>query len=902
MQTGTRIFSVRRMVLIGFIVTLVSSITAAGYLVYTRWLSSTENMMIRISEDISDSIYDKVNTLIHTSEHFNEVNHSVITNGILDIREDEKRDKFFVHALKAHGDEVYSFSYGTADGEYYGARRNEDGIIEIMKNNDTTGGHSWYYEVREDQTAGEVVYAAGKFDPRTRQWYKIALDKGKPSYSSVYKHFVMDDLTISASWPIYDGEDNFLGVMGTHMLLTDMDTFLEEAMSKYHGQAIIVEQESGALIANSMSLDNYQIQKDGTVKRYDVSEIDRPDFQRLYEECVENQDGTFLYDGEEETLFVHTRSIAYEGLNWVVISALPESLYMSDIRETMLQTTFMVMVLVLGALLLFKKFSKKMMRPIDELLAAAAALASGDLSQRVKITRYDELGKLSKSFNHVANQMSYLVGNLEEAVDERTNELHHAYETISESREELQLILDSAKEAIMGIDEKGVITFLNRSCLEMLGYEELSELIGSEMHAKVHYRYQDGSHFDLKDCRIFKTVQLGVGVSADDEVFWRKDGTCFQVEYNSYPQKKDGKVMGVVVTFTDITEKKKIEKEISYLTYHDSLTGLYNRTGFEKRKHDFDNEDHLPLGVLFGDLNGLKMTNDIFGHEAGDRLLKKAAEVLSRSCRGSDVIARIGGDEFIILLPNTTKEEAQSVLARIGESFSHTKIDAIKCSMALGIDLKSSPSQSLDEIITNAENKMYKDKTEHHKSTSRDILNNIIETLHEKNPEEKRHSVNTMKIAREIGAALKLKETDLLKLEKTAYLHDIGKIVGMNGDNHSTDGLNEESETMMQHASVGFRILTMFEDTMDLAEYVYYHHEKWDGQGYPRGIKGDRIPLLSRIISVAEVFERICFREERTWEEGKAEAIQVMINESGKRFDPVIVEAFLGIADSLELS
>jgi len=889
------------MITIGFVVSLIFSIIVAGYLVYTNWLSSTEKLVSNISEDISDDIYDRVNNLIHIPEHINDVNHSIITNEILDINNDELRDKFFVHILTAHPDEVYSFSYGTVEGEYYGARRNENGIIEIMKNNASTGGHLWYYEVNEDLNSGELVYEAGKFDPRSRDWYKVAMEKRSPSFSSIYKHFVMDDLTISASWPIYDNQDNLRGVMGAHMLISDIGSYLEEALSKYSGQAVIVERETGLLVANSLSLENFSIHQDGSIKRYGINEVNIQDFKNIFDKYKEDPEENFLYSGQYENLFVNTRSIKFEGLDWVIISALPESLYMSSIQETMIHTTLAVTALFFAALFLFQIFARNLMRPIDELLNAAQAFASGDLTHRVKIGRFNEIGKLSESFNSVANQMSYLIENLEEAVEERTNDLNSAYATITESNQKLELILDSAKEAIVGIDEKGIITFLNRSSLEMLGYENSDELVGADMHSKIHYLHNDGSYFDVADCRIFKSIQQGAGITVDDEVFWRKDGSCFDVEYSSYPQIEDGKVMGAVVTFTDITERKIIEKEINYLTYHDNLTGLYNRTGFEKRKNAVDTEASLPLGVIFGDLNGLKMTNDIFGHEAGDRLLKKAAEVLTKSCRTSDIIARVGGDEFIILLPNTEEMYVQKVLKRIMDSFNDTKIDAIKCSMALGYDLKNTKYQSLEEITANAENKMYKNKTENHSLVNREILNGLIDTLHKNNPEEKRHSINTKTIAAEIAKALKVSESDITKLEKAAYLHDIGKIALKDSDISKIDSMDEEGDAVKQHSTVGFRILTMFEDTMDLADYVYNHHEQWNGNGYPRGIKNDKIPLFSRIISVAEVFERVCFKGDRSLEEARIEAINVIRNESGKRFDPEIVEVFIEIADSIKL-
>ena len=126
-----------------------------------------------------------------------------ISSGTVQIEEASQRDPYFVYALKAYKDPIYSFSYGSEEGEYYGARRNPEGLVDIMKNDGTTEGHSWYYQTREDFNAGEFLLDAGPFDPRIRPWYQATKEAGKPLFSPVYKHFVMLDLFISAVWPIY---------------------------------------------------------------------------------------------------------------------------------------------------------------------------------------------------------------------------------------------------------------------------------------------------------------------------------------------------------------------------------------------------------------------------------------------------------------------------------------------------------------------------------------------------------------------------------------------------------------------------------------------------------------------------------------------------------------------------
>jgi len=294
------------------------------------------------------------------------------------------------------------------------------------------------------------------------------------------------------------------------------------------------------------------------------------------------------------------------------------------------------------------------------------------------------------------------------------------------------------------------------------------------------------------------------------------------------------------------------------------------------------------------------VTNDIFGHSAGDELIKKSSEILQQVCRQNDIVARVGGDEFIILLPKTIRENAEKILARIKSSFAEARVAAIKCSVSLGLDTKRSPDQLMDDIMANAENAMYKDKTMNRKSINKDIIDTIIETLHAKNSKEKQHSITVGELCSDVGSLLYLPETEISKLKRAGYLHDIGKIV-LDEDILSKDLLLDgEQEQMEQHPVVGYRILSLFDDTLDLAEYVYGHHERWDGAGYPRGLKGEQIPLLSRIITVVETYDRVLNMGDLPLKERKLVALDVIKNGSGTQFDPHIAELFVQMVEKNE--
>lgn len=183
MRRDKKDIPIKKILIITFVLAMLISIAVIEYLVFSNWYSSSKRITESIAEDICASIHDQINSFIRIPYHMNEAGHKFIGKGILDLADDELRDKFFVTFLNMHDDSIYSFSYGTSNGEYYGARRNEDNIIEIMRNDAETGGRSWYYSVTEDMTAGELVADAGEFDPRTRAWYLEAKETGAPTFS-----------------------------------------------------------------------------------------------------------------------------------------------------------------------------------------------------------------------------------------------------------------------------------------------------------------------------------------------------------------------------------------------------------------------------------------------------------------------------------------------------------------------------------------------------------------------------------------------------------------------------------------------------------------------------------------------------------------------------------------------
>ena len=819
---------------------------------------------------------------------------------MLDFDDETIRDKFFVGLLSAHGSTpIYSISIGTEKGEYYGARRNKDNNVEIMKNNTDTGGKSRYYKVREDMTAGELVVETGRFDPRTRPWYKAAKESGKTSFSPLYKHFVLDDLTVSVGTPVYDKEGSLIGVLGTHITLSRMDQYLNDIVKRNGASAVIVDKNTGELVANSLQIPNFKVDADGSLKMTGINEINNSSIIRGYENYLANNDEDHVVVNGESS-HINISEFKTTGVDMLLITSIPDAILTRDIYETIRLTIIFSTIIMLTLSFLYISYVGNLLKPLESLNLSAKKLNDGNFDERAKIFREDEIGKLAATFNMLAATIGSHVEDLETKVKDRTEDLEATNTVLQENREQLKLILDSTAEGIYGMDTEGLCTFCNESALRMLGYSSQEELLGKNMHFQIHHTRRDGTPFPLSECKIMESFKNGRGVYVDDEIFWRKDGTFFDVRYSSYPQYRDGKMVGSVITFMDNTERKKNEEHIKYLTYHDPLTNINNRLFFEEQIPVLDTEDNLPISVIFGDLNGLKLTNDIFGHAAGDRLLTEAAAAFKKASGNEGLAARIGGDEFALIMPNTDADRAKDVIEEIRKSFSNENSNDIIGSVSLGASTKTSAEESMHEMIEIAENLMYKDKTINRNKNNKNMIRKIINNLHNRSPREKRHSENVSVLCEKIAEEMGLSKALIKRLGENGYFHDIGKIV-LEDDilNKHRDLTEEEYRKMQQHSVVGYRILNLFDDTIDLAEGVLSHHEHWDGTGYPKGIKGEEIPLSSRIIAVAEAYDAMT-NDNYDRRKTNDEAVEEIIRLSGVRFDKDAVEAFIKISKKLD--
>src|SRR5665648_257174 len=365
-------------------------------------------------------------------------------------------------------------------------------------------------------------------------------------------------------------------------------------------------------------------------------------------------------------------------------------------------------------------------------------------------------------------------------------------------------------------------------------------------------------------------------------------------------EEKDKRAAELIIVNKELALKNKElalkNEEISYISYHDFLTGLYNRIYFEEEKKRLDTPRQLPISIIMGDINGLKLVNDGFGHSKGDEVLIEIAKILKSCCRKEDIVSRIGGDEFGILLPKTDSQSAQQICNSIYDNCKGYALDgsSIYPRISVGHATKNISTETMDNILMAAEESMSKQKLLESKSARSSIITSIKVIMFEKSQETAEHTERMVQLSKSIGLAMSLTDDQLHELELLSTLHDIGKM-GIDAKILSKPGKLSDAEwvEMRKHPEVGFRIAQATSELIPIADYILCHHERWDGKGYPQGLIGEQIPLLSRIVAIVDAFDDMtndrAYRSAMT----KGEAIEEIRRNSGTQFDPDIANIFI---------
>ena len=441
--------------------------------------------------------------------------------------------------------------------------------------------------------------------------------------------------------------------------------------------------------------------------------------------------------------------------------------------------------------------------------------------------------------------------------------------------------------------ESGQIIEANKAAINFYGYT-MDELLNMSI--------QDINTLNKDELAALRTKALHLGETYFTFPHRLKNGEIRIVDVYSCSIEYNEKQVLFSIIF-DVTDREEIAKQNEFLAYHDYLTGLYNRTFFE---YEFDRrvkKEEFPVAILLGDIDGFKLFNDTFGHAEGDRILRDVSNKISTLIYDKDALARIGGDEFAIVVSEKDEHEIRQYLDMLEQTPYNPKEspeeEMINISWGYGIQRKK--EDTIDALFEEAEAFMYNRKFYSKRSTKSNTVNVIMETLFTKSDREEKHSQRVGKLCESIAMNMHLSQAEIDKIKVAGILHDIGKIGIEEAVLNKAGKLDDKEWSIMKlHPVKSAAILQSTSEYRDIADVVLSHHERYDGLGYPKGLKADAIPIGARIIAVADTYDAIT--NERPYRKAKSnkDAKSEIISCSGSQLDPEIVSVFINKVIGLE--
>lgn len=723
------------------------------------------------------------------------------------------------------------------------------------------------------------------FDLRLRPWYKLAVETGMLSLTEPFLNASKDALIVTVATPIYDATGDLMGVVAGDIPVESIKLFLESQGTLDRGISFLGSGE-GAIIYVSPEAESKPYLLAKLQSFYNETRSGDP---LLYHETrpfvLEDVNGYFHYHKIENS-------------DWKLYSFTPDSAFEVNYSRLGWIAYGIGLLLIMLILALFMVQKTMIVNPLIELEQKIEAIdVERHPEYQIELNSTKVMAPLVDKINDLLLRINSMVVIIQEDRDElhslneeleaSIGQLVATEQEVTRQKMNFEALFRNSQDAIAMFNQHHMILDVNKSFERLFGYKKqdilgvnLDDVIANDEIIDAARGLTD----DLFDGNLVKTegVRYGRGNRAID------------VSIQGVPMFFDGVLVGGYGIYTDISDRKKRENYLTYVSTHDDLTDLYNRSYFESILETMNTGENMPLGLVMLDVNGLKLINDAFGNATGDALLRNTAMLIRGASRPDDVIARVGGDEFAIIMPRTSMGTIESIAQHLKEMCNEIKVGEVTVSVSLGWADKQNVEEPMTFFLKTAEDYMNKHKLVEGPSVRGKAIYAMVKTLHEKNKREEQHSIRVGELSERLGIALGLSSREMNDLKTMGLLHDVGKIAIeehiLNKPSHLTE---DEYNEIKKHPEIGYRILSSVNEMSEMAEYVFAHHEYWDGTGYPRGLKELEIPYLARVISVVDAFDAMtsdrAYRQAMSYEKAYAELERC----AGQQFDPAIVKVFV---------
>lgn len=575
-------------------------------------------------------------------------------------------------------------------------------------------------------------------------------------------------------------------------------------------------------------------------------------------------------------------SLGHGSRDVYVSLGIPSQIAFAEVNRKMIRNSIWLGLITLFALMAIWLLGSSIIRhPLNRLLGATQQLAQGDLSVRTGPSyASDEIGQLSLAFDQMADSIQW-----------REEDRKKTEEALRESEEHYRRIIETAEGGIWMIDTEKITIFTNRKIVQMLGYTP------EEMKGKSFLEFTDVEGRSLIENKMHSRP-----LSLDgqyDFKFRRKDGTDLWTIMSISPIfDKTGECSGALIMITDITERKKAEEQLKYMSLCDPLTGLYNRAYFEEGMRHLEGYRFASVGVIICDVDGLKLINDTLGHNAGDSILMAAAGIIKECFREGDVVARVGGDEFAVLLPNTERAVVETACRRMRHAISKYNASHLELPLSLSIGFAVSGGKLvlMNSLYKEADNNMYREKLCCRQSARRAIVQTLKRALEAKDFMTEGHVNRLRALIATFASIIDIPKHLAKDLLFFAQFHDIGKVGIPDSILFKPAELTPEEYTeMKRHCEIGYRIAQSSPDLTPIADLILKHHEWWNGKGYPLGLKEEEIPLGCRIFAIADAYESMTSLRPYRKPMSHRDAIKELKKCAGTQFNPELVGKFVQV-------